>query len=206
MTVKIVVTKKGLDNLQRAISWGGTTEALSDAAAETAAFHMAATVGAIPDEVKGKLGVEIAGFDRDTDEVTVIVRYFPKAGAEGATFQGTKGSARAIFLPAEQLSSVRRPTTFSSGGEEGVFVTRLSTTGRTSIEKYLMIRAQEVIDKNAGVTLEFATQKAKEELKEWFAANNIIYNTSLGRYQATASTTMPWGADVTGGAIVSGEF
>lgn len=206
MAFRVVVKKKGLDNLIRAISYDGTTDALSGALAETVAFHMAATVGSIPEEVKGKLGVEVADFDADTGEVVAILNYYAKAGSEGATTQSPKGASRAIFLPAEQLSAPRRSTTFSSGGEEGVFVSKLSTTGRTSIEKYLMVKAQEAISKNNETTLEFAASKARAELKQWFAENGILYNTSLGRYQASATTTLPWGGVVEGGSIVSGEF
>jgi hypothetical protein len=197
--VKVWVTVENNEELVRLANATMTTqEALSNALAETAFFHANAVLGALPDAVKGKLNVEIMS----ATELSAQITYQMKAGPEGAT--ATTGK---MFLPLDKMGSgTSRKPVISSGGEQGVFVTGLTTIGRTSIQKYLMIEAEKAVEKADSMTLDVAVESARRNLLEWFTANGINYNSVAGRFQASRTTTMPWGQTIGGGSFIAGDF
>lgn len=202
MPVYVTVEKRYLDGLAHALAWDGTDESLASALSEAAFFHATATLGSLPEEVKGKLSVEFSELSAGGGEVEAIVRYQMKPSAEGATKQTGQ-----MFLPLDKLGnySTRAPV-ISPSGESGIYITGTGLTGRPSIEKYLMSQAEKAIEVSTGLTLNRATELAKGALVQWFAANGVVYNASAARYQTTRTIEMPWGTTVPGGRFIVGDF
>jgi hypothetical protein len=197
--IYVKVDKQYLDNLARAMAY--SEDAVANAVAQTAMFHANYVLGSIPEAVKGKLFVQLSDTS-GAGEYSADITYTLKPSGEGAT-----ATTQKTFLPLDKLSqpSTRRPV-ISSGGEQGIFVTGMTTLGRTSIENYLMKQAQIAVDRAEEPTLEIAMESARKELMEYFASHGVIYNAELGRFVATEAAQLPWGTSVQSGTIIAGEF
>lgn len=165
--------------------------------AEAAIFHSRAVEASLPEPVKGKLTVNFA----PVAEGSVYVGYSTITGSEGSTLTN-----KTTFIPSDKMTSTRTPTV-SRGGEPGVFLSKVSKTGRPSIESYLAQRVLEVLPTADAATVEMMRSQLSEELALWFQSHNINFNPAVGLYQAGAGGgTLPSGAVIPGGRFVVGAL
>lgn len=196
--IYVKVDSKYIEELAKAVEY--SEDAVAGAVGEAAFFHANYVLSQMPDAVQGKLSVEISDVS-GSGEFEAEIRYQMKPSGEGAT--ATTGKT---FLPMSSLGATSKRTVVSRSGEEGIFVTGMTTLGRTSIQNYLMKQAAMAVQKAEAPTLEVAVQAARQELMNWFASHGIVYNSDLGRFVSTESTQLPWGTSVNSGTIIGGNF
>lgn len=200
--VWVKVDAKALDNLERAMSIDMASEDFASALMDAAAYHANEVLTDIPEAAKGKIQIEISDPEEDGSGGSVVITYRAKAGAEASTFQ--QGP---LFIPLSKLGmgSTKRTVT-SRGGEEGIYVTKVTTTGRPSIEAYAMKSIQDILPDVSARTLQFASAGIREALREYFITHGVKY-TSAGRWQAgPGGFTWPSGEHVPGGRFITGAF
>lgn len=197
--IYVKVDSRYLDSLSKAMAY--SEEATANAVGQAAMFHANYVLGAVPEAIQGKLFVQISDTS-GAGEFSAEITYTMKPSGEGAT-----ATTQKVFLPMDKLgqASSRRPT-ISSGGEQGIFVTGMTTLGRTSIQNYIMKQAEEAVAKAEQPTLDVAVQEARKGLMEYFTSHGILYNSDLGRFVATEATQLPWGTSVNSGSIIAGAF
>lgn len=196
--IYVKVDDKYLEDLAKAVSY--SEDAVAGAVGEAALFHANYVLNEMPAAVQGKLFVQIADVS-GSGEFSAEITYTMKPSGEGATT-----TAQKTFLPMQSLGATSRRTVVSRSGEQGIFVTGMTTLGRTSIQNYLMKQAGEAVRKAEAPTLEVAVQAARQGLLDWFTSNGILYNSDLGRFVSTEATQLPWGTNVNPSTIIGGNF
>lgn len=201
---KVTVDSSILEALPKALA--ESEMAATMAVAQAASMHVAYTMEILPAEVQGKTKVSVFAESTGEDPV-IMIQYEPKGGESGTII--LPGSRGATFIPEEKLGEYSAATRqYSREGDVGRFLSRLSITGRPSIDAYLKLELEKATSQASAATEEEIDELLRSELRAIFASHNINYNPGLQRYQAgTGGATIPFsGVNYSGGQIVAGAF
>ena len=177
-----------------------TEEAIGRAIGEAVAYNLSAMQGALPEEIKGKVLVEVASAGRNQ----VRISYKPRSGL-GREFPLSKTNT-AIFVEASKLRGYAGKTVFTKEGDEGIFLSKINQVGKAGIGAYALLKVQMLEPRITQQTKEVLVEATLQEMRNIFAEHGV--KMVGGRYRAPAGgfTSPITGKFYGGGQTISGAF
>lgn len=152
------------------------------ALAQAAAFWAGTFYQLTPEEIRGKLLIDINPAGGQGYVISV-----KHSGGETSVFDLPKRGV-ATFISEEKLGAGARNVQYTKEGDSGIFIAKIGQQGRPSIEQYaerLAIANTAIADE---LTVEYMSETIAIELHDLFEKKGVHMDTSTpgGRYRAPA--------------------